>query len=378
MGSLNKKLDISLASTAAASALPSNSSQAGLLDYDLGGKVWDAEAAFLLYSETDGRVSAIAPALQLTRNIDTDETLTLRLPLDALTGASPDGAVPSNNPQTFTGPSGNGAYSVAPGNAPLDEYFKDTRASFNVGWSRPLPSNFLLTLAANASSEYDYFSMGGSASLAREFNTNNTTLSAGISLSNDTVSPVGGVPTAFAAIPVANEEDVDDNDRNANRDEKKNITDVLFGVTQITDRDSVLQLSLGPSPSDGYQNDPYKILSAVDANGDPILADSASNLSLALYENRPESRTRQSVYAQYKRNIEGSVFNTSYRYMQDDWRVKSHTLVFSYRMPLGGGWCQPRLRYYTQQAAEFYTPFFKEGEQPAAETPNYLPLLILV
>lgn len=376
MSKHNKKPELALALTAAASTLLGGPAQAGLLDYDFGGEDWDAEAAFMLYSESDGRVSAIAPAIQATRTIDTDETLTLRFTLDSLTGASPSGAVPSNNAQTFTGPSGGGAYTIAAGDAPLDDSFKDTRAAFNAGWTRPLGETYILTLGGNFSKEYDYLSIGGNASVARDFNQRNTTLSAGISLASDTISPVGGAPIAFAAIPLAREnededenEDDDDN-RSGSGDETKTVTDLLFGLTQVIDRDSVFQLSLGLSQSDGYQNDPYKILSVVDANGDPVVADTASNLSLAVYENRPDSRTRQSIYAQYKRNFDGSVLNTSYRFMQDDWEVSSHTLDLSYRMHVGNGWIQPRLRYYTQEAAEFYTPFFLEGEQPNSGDSN--------
>lgn len=367
MSTHSKKLDISLALTAAASALLGTSAQAGILDYDFAGDDWDAEAAFMLYSESDGRVSAVAPAVQLTRNIDTDETLTLRLTLDSLTGASPNGAVQSNNAQTFTGPSGGSAYTIEAGKAPLDDSFKDTRAAFNLGWTRPWGKNYTLTLGSNISKEYDYLSLGANARVARDFNQKNTTLSAGISLANDTISPVGGAPVAFAAIKNAG---ADTSDSKRAGDENKTISDLLFGLTQVIDRDSVFQLSLGFSQSDGYQNDPYKIVSVVDANGDPVVSDASSNLSLALHENRPDSRSRQSLYTQYKRNFNGSVLDTSYRYMQDDWDVKSHTLDVSYRMPVGGGWWQPRLRFYRQDAAEFYTPFFLDGEQPSAGSSN--------
>jgi len=361
MKKTSKKRDISLALTAAAGALLGNTAQAGLLDYDLGGDDWDAEAAFMLYSESDSRVSAIAPAVQLTRTIDTDETLTLRFTLDSLTGASPSGAVQSNNAQTFTGPSGGGSYTVAAGQTPLDDSFKDTRVAVNAGWTRPWGEQYTLTLGGNVSKEYDYLSLGGSARIARDFNQKNTTLSAGISLANDTISPVGGTPVAFGPIKTV---DADTSETKTSGDESKIVTDVLFGLTQVIDRNSVFQLSLGLSQTDGYQNDPYKLVSVVDANGDPVISDAASNLSMALFENRPDSRTRQSIYAQYKRNINGSVLDTSYRYMQDDWEIKSHTLDFSYRMPFGGGWWQPRVRFYAQDAAEFYTPYFQEGSQP--------------
>lgn len=358
------KPELALALAAAAGALlGTGNARAGLLGYDLGGDDWDAEAAFMLYSESDGRVSAIAPSVQATKAIDTDESLTLRFTLDSLTGASPNGAVPARSAQTFTAPSGNGGYRVAAGEAPIDDTFKDTRVAFNLGWTRPAGENTAMTLGANFSREFDYQSLGASLSLARDLYQRNTTLSAGLAFAADSIEAVGGTPRVFAAMPVATGAAVDEGAPKG--DESKTIADLLFGLTQVLDRDSVLQLSLGLSQGDGYLNDPYKVISVIDANGDPVVADAASGLSLALYENRPDKRSRQSFYAQYKRHLDGAVLNTSYRYMQDDWEVRSHTLDISYRFPLGAGWLQPRLRYYTQDAAEFYTPFFRQGEQPA-------------
>ena len=363
MGKRKSKREISGALAAAACALLGHDSQAGVFDYDLGGEAWDAEAAFLYYSESDGRVSAVSPALQLTRHIDTDEFQTFRLTVDTLTGSSPSGAVPSSNVQTFTRPSGDGSYTIAANQAPLDDTFRDTRVAFNAGWERPLGDRNTLTVGGNVSNEFDYFSLGLSTRFSRFFNEKNTTLSAGAAVAADTISPVGRTPLVFDSMPIARNGQ-SGNEPERSGDQTKTVTDLLFGLTQVIDKDSLLQFTLGFSHSDGYQNDPYKVISVVDANGDPVISDVASNLSLALYESRPDSRTRGSIYAQYKRNFGGSVLDTSYRYMRDDWEVRSHTFDVTYRMQVGNGWIQPRLRFYTQDAAEFYTPFFRDGLQP--------------
>ena len=80
---------------------------------------WDVDSAVLYYDEGD-RVTAWEPVISATREIDDEEYLTHKLVLDSLTGASASGAVPSTNPQTFTRPSGNGQYTVAPNETPLD------------------------------------------------------------------------------------------------------------------------------------------------------------------------------------------------------------------------------------------------------------------
>ncbi|MCX7056623.1 MAG: DUF3570 domain-containing protein, partial [Proteobacteria bacterium] len=47
-----------------------------------------------------------------------------------------------------------------------------------------------------------------------------------------------------------------------------------------------------------------------------------------------------------------------YRYSRDDWGIHSHTLSIEWVQPIGHGWTvTPGLRYYTQSAADFYTPY---------------------
>ncbi len=81
---------------------------------------WDIDTAFLYYSESDGRVSAFEPAIYAGRDIgDEGERIDLRLVIDVLTGATPNGAhaISASNgaPQTFTTPSGNSTYTAGPG-----------------------------------------------------------------------------------------------------------------------------------------------------------------------------------------------------------------------------------------------------------------------
>ena len=54
---------------------------------------WDINAATLFYSESDGRVSAFEPAIYAGRDFgDEGERIDLRLVVDVLTGATPNGA----------------------------------------------------------------------------------------------------------------------------------------------------------------------------------------------------------------------------------------------------------------------------------------------
>jgi Protein of unknown function (DUF3570) len=51
----------------------------------------------------------------------------------------------------------------------------------------------------------------------------------------------------------------------------------------------------------------------------------------------------------------------SYRYMTDDWGIDSHTGEVRLHWPLGDGYIEPQLRYYTQNAADFYRASLVSG-----------------
>ena len=105
--------------------------------------------------------------------------------------------------------------------------------------------------------------------------------------------------------------------------------DLLLGVTQILDRDTLFQFNHGVGSSSGYANDPCKFVSVVDAaSGETVDY---------LYEERPDSRFRQTLFGRVKYNLTGDVADVSYRYLNDDWDVSSHTLEMTYRFNLHDG-----------------------------------------
>jgi hypothetical protein len=324
---------------------------------------WDISGALLSYSETD-RVQAVEPVINAKKALDTDESINIKLTLDTLTGASGSGAVPSTQPQTFTRPSGNGSY-ITPGRSiPLDDTFQDTRAALAVTWSRPAFWGTQSELGFNVSKEYDYQSIGTSASFAKNLNSNNTTVTTGIALASDTIEPVGGAPIPFALMQSQGEAVFRDSGS-----QDKTLIDLIAGVTQVIDANSLFQINYSLSAADGYLTDPYKIVSLVDPlTGAPVFENAReSNLPGVVFENRPDSHTKHSVYGQYKRFMGGSgdVLDTSYRFMLDDWGISSHTIDLKYRKSLSNRtFLQPHFRFYQQGAADFYTPFLISGEEP--------------
>ena len=313
---------------------------------------WVIDSSLLLYSEADKRVQAVEPVINLSKDYGDQRTLNLRLTLDTLTGASPNGATPTNKAQTFTGPSGNGSYQTSAGELPLDSTFKDTRGAFNASWSQPWGENNILSFGGNLSSEHDFHSLGGNLNLAHDFNQHNTTLATGLSFEYDLIKPVGGTPKAgHAMLPFGSEpenETEDDGKDGGTGSETRHQIDALLGITQVISPRLLMQFNYSLGRSNGYHNDPYKILSVINGN--------TGETNGYVFERRPDSRLRQSLFAQAKYAIGEDVLDTSYRFYTDDWGIRSHTLDLAYRWEFGAGhhYLQPHVRYYQQSAADFY------------------------
>ncbi|WP_374961670.1 DUF3570 domain-containing protein [Spongiibacter tropicus] len=358
---IHSKKSIRLSLAAASCALVGANVAVAENAHDVGD--WDVSAALLFYSEAD-RVTAAEPVIKAVKQLDTDETLSLKLTLDTLTGASGSGAVPTDRPQTFTTPSGHSSYTVNAGDIPLDESFKDTRVALNAAWERPIAKDVTMVLGGNVSSEYDYQSLSANTSFSWDTNGGNTTWTAGASAGVDSIDPVGGKPIAFGVM-----QEADANQPRDGSNDTKSLFDVVVGVTQVIDQNSLFQLNYSLSQSSGYLTDPYKIISVVDpVTGRPLFTNANEpNLPTVVYENRPDSRLKHSVFGQYKRYIGGDVLDASYRLMVDDWGITSHTIDLRYRWKMGDTlYLEPHVRVYQQSAADFYTPFFVDGTQPVA------------
>lgn len=323
---------------------------------------WDFDTSLLYYGEDNDRVQDASLGLIATRKFLDDKSLTLGLTVDSLTGATPHGAISQPFAQTFTRPSGNSTYTTTANELPLDDTFLDTRVALTVNWQQPLGRLYTLNVGASASDEYDYTHVGLNAKLARDFNQRNTTVSAGIALAKDDIEPVGGTPTPFS--PMLDVGDLS----NRTADESKDVLDFVLGVTQVINRNTVVQLNYSYSDSSGYLTDPYKIISVVDGTtGDVVPRMPTPGVEgpshQVLFEGRPDERVKHSLYGQVKHYMNGKVLDASYRYMTDDWDIESHTLDLRLRWPLGSErYLEPHLRYYTQSAADFYTVSLVEGQ----------------
>jgi hypothetical protein len=321
---------------------------------------WSFDTSVLYYAESDDRVKDISAAVAAQRNFGDERVLGLTLTADTLTGASASGAIALERAQTFTSPSGKAVYSTPALEIPLDDTFKDTRFALNAGWTQPLARLYTLSAGLGFSTEYDYTHLGANLGLSRDFNKRNTTLSAGVAYSQDDIDPVGGAP-----VPLSQMLDVGNN-ANKRSGDSKSVLDLLFGFTQVLGRSTVVRVNYSYSDSSGYLNDPYKILSVVD----PLTGDTLTRVPVGLgpdgvyrFDSRPDSRTKQSVYGEIKHAFGKPVLRFAYRFMTDDWGIDSNTVESSLRWPIGGSsYVEPQLRYYMQNAADFYRSSLVAGQ----------------
>lgn len=302
------------------------------------------DSAVLLYSESDGRISLIEPVIKLKSELGEDEFLNVQLVFDTLTGASPNGAQISSVPQTFTSPSGHKQYIIQAGDIPLDDTFHDTRVAISSSLEKPIDRLRKNTYSAALSTEYDFLSLSAGYAYTQDSQFKDTTYMAGASLTSDTIGPVGGAPVPFAAM-------LPSGSASKLGDESRSTVDLIAGITKILNKKTITQLNYSYSQSNGYHNDPYKIISIIDdVTGLPT-----SNVDKYLYESRPESRQRHIIYWKTAHHLTEDVINVAYRYYQDDWGISSHTVDFKYRYELSNqNFLQPHIRFYSQAGADFY------------------------
>jgi len=356
---LKKPKHIRSVLTAATSTLLAGTAQQAVAEVEI---PWQVDSAFLYYSEAD-RVTVYEPVVAIRKEMGDDEFVGVRLVLDSMTGASPNGAMPTDSPQTFTSPSGASTYTTPAGETPLDTSFHDTRVAVSAEWEMPLDERLKVIFGGNLSREYDYNSLGVDATFSWDLNQRNTTLTTGLSMSQDQTNPVGGVPTGLSPVPTT----AGIQKSTQETSETKDISGLLLGITQVIGPKTLLQFNYTFTDEQGYLTDPYKLLSVLDNNDQLRVSDPY------VYEKRPDSRQRQTLYLKGAHQFGTDVLHASYRYYWDDWGVSSHTYDIHYRYELAGGrhYLQPHLRYYLQNKADFYHYSLQDNNIPAYASADY-------
>ena len=188
---------------------------------------------------------------------------------------------------------------------------RDERRAADVAVTR-YAANGSVTVGINYSNESDYRSSGASIRATRSNEDKNTTWNAGLNLSYDTINPTNRVVVG----------------------ERKTTRDLTLGVTQVLTQRDIAQLILGYARGAGYFSDPYKA-----------------------YDERPRQRNHTTALLRWNHHFERTegTGRFSYRYYDDSFGIKAHTITAEYVQPLARGWTlTPLLRLYSQSAASFY------------------------
>jgi hypothetical protein len=304
---------------------------------------WSVDSALAYYHE-DGRIQAVEPVVDVAKVFADGQALNFNVTFDALSGASPNGALPSRAAQTFASPSGKAQhqYTTAAGQLPADPNYKDDRIAVGGSWTVPFTRVDQVSIGGKLSAEDDFFSATVNASIAHDFNDKNTTLSFGIDNEFDSIHPIGGAPVPGSDYELAEKQ---------TGGKTKDGVGVLLGVTQVMTRNWLSEFNLSVDRFHGYLNDPYKFTSIINSSGGTTGYE---------FESRPDQRTRKSAYWE-NRVAWSSNFSTalSMRYMSDDWGVRSDTAQLHLRWTLSNRdrYIEPTIRWYRQTAADFYMPF---------------------
>jgi hypothetical protein len=328
---------------------------------DAGADSTVVDSALAYYKESDGRIQAIEPVVNLRHDFGDGKLLNLNLTYDSLSGSTPNGALTSDQPQTFSTPSGGSqantpqanatrseqddsggstSYTVPAGQLPMDPNFHDQRMALGAGYQFPLSRLTQMNMGGDVSYERDFFSTSANASIAHDFNQKNTTLSLGVSAEFDSLSPIGGAPVPGTDYSLSEK----------TGGKSKNDTGLLFSITQVMTRRWISELNLSTNRATGYLNDPYKIVSVIEPSG---------TTAGYLYESRPATRTRNVLYWENRVALDSAAAALSLRYMTDDWGIRSDTANLSVRWSNSSRtqYLEPSVRWYQQTAADFYTPW---------------------
>jgi hypothetical protein len=124
----------------------------------------------------------------------------------------------------------------------------------------------------------------------------------------------------------------------------------MLGVTRVLTPLSLVQSTVTATRGHGWYNDPYKL--TLTFYPDQILP-------VLMADRRPDHRDTLSWLTRYRRHFPDAngTLQADYRYFRDDWGIRAHTLELAWQQDLGERWAvRPALRYYTQSAADFYSP----------------------
>ena len=199
------------------------------------------------------------------------------------------------------------------------------------------------TISFGYSTENDYESFSIGLATERNFNDKNTTFNLALGANFDEIEPTrDGFSSRIKS------------------DHKWAIT-TFAGLSQVLSRAGVAQVTVNFKHSDGYLDDPYKLVAPIGGG---------ANVSDA----RPHDKDQISILTRYRHHfedIEGSL-HVDYQFYADSWGVRSHAAELGWYQTLADIWTiAPSFRYYSQSQADFYEPILNGIVVPIERSSDY-------
>jgi hypothetical protein len=202
----------------------------------------------------------------------------------------------------------------------------DHRSAVSAALTHDAGGNSTTTVSASYSAERDYHAAALGAERTVPLNSA-LTLGFGASFSHDIIEPTDAA--LFDRISHA----------------EKNTLSTFGGLTWVLNKASALESGVQLNYQSGFLSDPYKLVTVDDVQ----LADS-----------RPDRRTELAWLVRYRLAVNASAaLHLDTRLAANSWGQHSGSVEASWYQSLPSDWqLIPGLRYYTQDAARFYAPFF--------------------
>ena len=223
-----------------------------------------------------------------------------------------------------------------------------------------------LDLGAGTSAENDYNSSFGNIGARLDFNQKLTSLNFGASYTESETEAL----LDHDAFPYLEKSSFNGRVKNQILRGRKTDWSGNFGVTQVLNKSALIEGSVSYTNSNGYMANPYKAVEMLFVDPKKA-ADEEGKIEAtmrAFLENRPEKRQQWTENLRYVQHIDAldAALHLDYRFYHDDWGIQAHTISSDWIQPLGNGLSiTPRVRYYSQNAADFYAPYFvsKQSEK---------------
>jgi hypothetical protein len=139
---------------------------------------------------------------------------------------------------------------------------------------------------------------------------------------------------------------------------EKNTLSGFGSLSWVLNKASVLESGVQLNYEAGFLSDPYKLATVGD---------------LQLPDTRPDRRTEAAWLVRYRLAVNtGASFHADSRVAANSWGQKSLTLDASWYQTLHDDWqIIPGVRYYSQDSARFYAPFFEANDAGSFYSSDY-------